>query len=389
MTNQQASHPKKKRRRIGLIILVSFIVLLIVFRLFLPTIVLKFVNNKLGSLQEYYGQVSDIDIALIRGAYQIKGIEVQKIDQKAGKGDTIPFFKSPLVDLSVQWNAIFKGEIVGEIIVDEPVVNFVKGKHEDKEAKKDTGDFKTVIEDLMPLTINRFEIHNGEIHYIDKNSSPKIDVSLKDLQITAENLSNVNDSSEALPAGLKATGNAYDGNFDLNVKFNALEEQPTFDLNAKVDKVNMVKLNDFFKAYGKFDVEHGIFGLYTEFAAKDGAFKGYVKPLMQDVKILSIKEDKDQGIKILWEAVVEGVSELFENQRKEQVATKLPIEGRFDNPETGLWTAINYVLRNAFVFALRPTVDNTIDIGKVEEQPEEDKTFLQKVFGKKNKEEKK
>jgi hypothetical protein len=62
------------------------------------------------------------------------------------------------------------------------------------------------------------------------------------------------------------------------------------------------------------------------------------------------------------------------------MSTKIPIEGKFENPETGLWTAINYVLRNAFVYALKPSIDNDVNIGKVEEVDTK-KTFLQKIFG--------
>jgi hypothetical protein len=37
------------------------------------------------------------------------------------------------------------------------------------------------------------------------------------------------------------------------------------------------------------------------------------------------------------------------------------------------------------VYALQPSVDNTINLGKVEEVETGKKTFLQKVFGKKDK----
>jgi hypothetical protein len=150
----------------------------------------------------------------------------------------------------------------------------------------------------------------------------------------------------------------------------------------------MVKLNDFFKAYGKFDVEKGVFGLYTEFAAKDGAFKGYVKPLLRDLKILTLSKEEGNAVQIMWEAVVGGVGKLFSNWKKDQVATKVPVEGRFDDPSASLWTAINYVLRNAFVAALQPSVDNSISIGNVEGKKEEKKGLLEKVFGGKKKKKK-
>lgn len=361
------------------------IIILVVLRIFLPSLILKYANKTLGDLKEYTGHVDDIDLALIRGAYKINGIHIFKKDTATGKADSIPFFDAVEIDLSLEWRALFKGKLVGEIQVERPVINFVKGANPDKETKRDTSDFRTVIKKMMPLTVNHFGINNGEIHYVDKKSKPAIDIYMSELEVMADNLSNINDSAKILPAALKASGEVYDGTFDLNVKFNALEKVPTFDLNAKISDVNMVMLNDFFKAYGNFDVKKGSFGLYTEFAAKEGAFNGYVKPLMKDLDIVQWNKEEGNTAQILWETVVGAVGEVFENQRKDQVATKLPIKGRFDNPEAGLWTAINYVLRNAFVAALNPSIDQTIDIGKVEESVKEDETLLQKVFGKKDK----
>lgn len=376
---------RKKRRR--WIIVVSILLFLLILRLVLPFFVLKYVNNVLSESKSYPGHVEDIDLAIIRGAYVIKDIRINKRDTVTGKIDTIPFFVSDAVDLSVEWKALFKGKIVGEINVERPRLNFVKGKHKDEDVKQDTADFQDVIRDLMPLTINRFEINNGSIHYKDPYMKPAVDVSMKNIRVVATNLSNVNDSNKVLPAALRASGEAYDGTLNLNVKFDALQKTPTFDLNANVTGVNMVKLNDFFKAYGNFDVKQGTFGLYTEFAAKKAKFAGYVKPLIRDLDVVQWEKEEGSVGQILWESVVGTVAEVFENQPKDQLATKVPISGRFENPNVNLWNAISFVLRNAFVNALQPSVDNTITLGNVEAQQPEEKTFLQKVFGKNEKRE--
>ncbi len=41
--------------------------------------------------------------------------------------------------------------------------------------------------------------------------------------------------------------------------------------------------------------------------------------------------------------------EVFSNQRKDQLATKIPLEGSFANPETDIWYTIVDLLRNAFI----------------------------------------
>lgn len=370
---------KLKRKRRRRIIWLSIIGGLIIFRLILPYIVLKYVNNKLANLEEYYGHVEDIDLHLYRGAYEIKDIRIVKKVEKGNKLDTIPFFKSPSIDLSIEWSAIFDGAIVGEIAVESPVVNFVKEKHKGEDVRADTADFAQLVDDLMPVTINRFDIHNGEIHYRDLEASPKLDIAMKNINVTATNLTNVTDSKELLPATLKATGEAYQGKFTLNMKFDGLAKVPTFDMNTEMKNLNLVLLNDMLREYGNFDVKKGTFSMYGEFAAKEGTFGGYVKPFLKDLDVVQWNKAEGDFKQILWETVVGSTAEVLQNQRKEHLATKIPINGTFDNAHLNKWHAISYVLRNAFLKALRPSLDNSISINKLKDSDK--KTILERVFG--------
>ncbi|ASS49074.1 MAG: hypothetical protein A3D31_04915 [Candidatus Fluviicola riflensis] len=370
---------KQKRKRKRRIIWFSIIGALIIFRLILPYIVLNYVNKKLANLEEYYGHVNDIDIHLYRGAYEIKDIRIVKKVNKGSKTDTIPFFKSPSIDLSIEWSSVFDGAIVGEIAVESPVINFVKERHTGEDVRADTADFAQLVDDLMPVTINRFDIHNGEIHYHDLEASPKLDVAMKNINVTATNLTNVTDSKELLPATLKATGEAYQGIFSLNMKFDGLANVPTFDMNTELKGLNLALLNDMLREYGNFDVKKGTFSLYGEFAAKEGKFGGYAKPFLKNLDVVQWNKQEGDVPQILWETVVGTTAEVVQNQRKEHLATKIPISGSFDNVNLNKWYAISYVLRNAFLKALRPSLDNSININKL--QDSKNKTFLEKVFG--------
>jgi hypothetical protein len=373
--------PKRRHRIRNTIIIV--VALLVVIRIVLPYFVLKYVNKKLAGLEDYYGHVDDIDLSLYRGAYIIKDLKILKTEKVGKRVDSIPFFKTPAIDLSVQWKALFKGRIVGEIYVESPVLNFVAGKHKDENIKQDTADFRQLVKDLMPLTVNHFEINEGRVHFIDKNSSPKVDASIKNLDVVATNLSNVNKSEKRLPANLVATAEAYEGKLYLTTDFDGLNKIPTFDLSAKFTDINMVLLNDVLRAYGNFDVKKGKFGLYTEFAAKNGEFGGYVKPAVTDLDVVQWNKEEGNLGQILWETLVGSGLEVVQNQRTEILATKLPISGKFSDPNVNTWRAISYVLRNAFFNALKPAIDNTINIKKLEEDGK--KTFLERIFGSKDK----
>ncbi|HMC87078.1 MAG TPA: DUF748 domain-containing protein, partial [Chitinophagaceae bacterium] len=226
------------------------------------------------------------------------------------------------------------------------------------------------------------------LHYSNNTKKPVVDVSLKKIQMTTENLTNAVKSKELLPSTVNATASAYEGTLKLDMKLDPLALGATFDLNADLKNVNLVLLNNFLLAYGNFDVNRGNFGLYAEMASKNNAFKGYVKPIIKDLDVVGPNNKEGSFFHKLWEYAVGAVGVIFRNQKKDQIATKVPLEGNFKDPKTNTLDAVFEVLRNAFIQALIPSVDNEINIHSVDQtDKKDDRNVLQKIFGKKKKEE--
>lgn len=376
----------KKGLKISLIILG----VLVIARLILPYVVLKYANKTLETMNGYKGHIEDIDIALIRGAYRIDSIYINKQDSSSGK--QTPFFSASAIDLSVEWQALFKGSLVGELIFERPSVKFTTDKKavkvEPSDVKNDSSSFKKLLDDFMPLNVNRFEILDGQLQYSDKTSSPKVDISMTNMHVVALNLRNSYDSSTLLPAKVIARANLYEGEFSFNMNLDPLADRPTFDLNAEVKNTNLVLLNDFFAAYAKIDVNNGQFGMYTEVASKEGKFRGYVKPIIKDLDILGKEDRNDNLFRKLWEGLVGAAAQLFKNHPKDQVATKIPFQGDLKNPNTDIWTTIIYVLQNAFIQAIQPSIDNEINIATIKDEKPEKKGFFKRLFDGKDSEKK-
>lgn len=367
-------------------ILLIVLAVLIVIRIILPYVALHYANKSLANMKGYYGHIEDIDLALIRGAYKIDSIYLNKVDTITNK--QTHFFSAELIDLSIEWKALFHGSVVGELVFEKPMLKFSKDNVEPKDLRNDSTDFKKLLDDFMPLSINRFQINQGRIQYLDQFASPQVDINMTDVNVLALNLKNSYDSTTLLPATVLADADIYEGTLDFNLRLNPLTDKPTFDMNAELKGTNLVLLNDFFKAYANLDVNKGIFGMYTEVAAKDGAFTGYVKPIVKGLDVYG-PEDKDDNIfRKFWEALAGGASEVLENQAKDQFATKIPFEGKLDDPKANIWITIANVIQNAFFNAMQPSIDNEINIGSVDRDKKEKKTLLQKVFGKKDEKEK-
>ncbi len=378
---------KKFQQKKGYKILIVIILVLVIFRLLLPYILLHYANKTLANVPGYYGHVEDIDVSLYRGAYQIDSIYLNKMDSLTHK--QTDFFAAKNIDLSIEWKTLFKGSLVGELEFNSPKLIFTKNKTEIGHVAKDTNDFRKILKDFMPLRINRFGVNNGSIHYVDATAKPKVDIALKNTYILAQNLTNATDNETKLPSTVTASANAYGGTVSFNMKLNALAERATFDLNAEVKNTNLVLLNDFLKAYADVDVNKGNFGLYTEFASLNGKYKGYVKPVIKDLDVLGPEDRGDNFFHKVWEGLVGGVSKVLENRKKDQIATKVPIEGDFSGAETNIIEAIWELLRNAFIHALMPSIDHQINLRSIaEDEEKDDRGLLKRIFGKKDKDKK-
>jgi len=368
--------PLSRRAKIMGITAGSLLVILIALRIALPYILLRVVNRQLTLIDGYRGHVDDIDVSLIRGAYTIDSIRLNKTGGKV----PVPFFSANKIDLSLQWGALFHGAIVGEIVVDHPVLNFVNGRSEATTQTKIDNDWIDVVDNLLPVKLNRFEINDGEIHYRDFYSTPKVDLSSHSIHIVAENLSNAKHHKDLLPSSVVATARVYGGTAVLKMKLDALNRDPTFDVNAELRNLDMTYLNDFLRAYGNFDVSKGIMGLYTEAAAKNGKINGYTKPIIKDLKVVDWKEDKKKPLKAIWESIVQAVAWFFKNHKKDQLATRIIFEGDVNKPEIDIWYLIGQVLRNAFIQALYPSLENSININSAGSKKKE--TLLSREYEK-------
>ena len=352
-------------------ILLIVVVILVAVRIYLPFWVTDYVNKVLDDVPGYSGSIEDVDLHLYRGAYRIHQLKMVK----TGAGLPEPFLDIDIIDLSVQWDALFDGRLVGEVSLVNAEANFVTSVSNESEAEQTGGeaDWTEPIKELMPLEINRFSVHNGTIAFKDYTADPKVDISLDSLTLNATNLSNVENKQVELPSDIRATATSIGGGrLDLVGKANLLKKIPDFDMEAQFEGVSLPALNSFTKAYAKLDFEKGVFNLYSELAVDDGVLTGYVKPVLSEIKMIDFSEDKKKPLEMAWEAVAGLVMELFENQPKDQFATKVPMSGDLNNVKSSIWPTIGNIFKNAFIQAFKKKTDDSVSFDDLKESKKED-----------------
>ncbi len=354
--------------------LVIFLAMLIALRMALPYVAQWYINKTLSepegfagnqSPKQFVGEVGDVDIMLWRGAYSLEDIVLVKRNGKVKE----PFIKAKEVEFSLLWSALLDGALVGSIELWQPEINFVDSKDESKTQSGKDEKWLVLADQLFPLKIDELRIHNGKIAFHNTDVEPEVHISLHDITLLAQNLVNSRDLSKDLVGKMQAkaqTANA--GSLKINASLNPHTPKPTFDVDVQAKDVALVNFKNFLDTYAPFDLEAGSLDLALELASDNGTIKGYAKPVLHNVDVFSWKGDIQEDNDGLFEGMVELLSgfitELFENQSEDQVATRIPIEGSIDEPDTAVLPAVGGVLKNAFIRAIQGTLENSVELDK-------------------------
>jgi hypothetical protein len=350
------------RSRKILIASLSVIVLLVAARVALPYVVEDFVNRKLAGLDSYDGHVGDIDIHLWRGAYSIDQIEIVKTGAKR----PVPFFRGDRVNFSVEWRSLFRGSIVSEASFFQPELNLVQGRTATDTQLGKEENWNARLEELFPFRFNTIEVHEGTVRFLAPGISTGDAITARHVNGSVSNLTNVLDTGKDTFADFRITAEVLDGAPAVVAgSVNAFAAQPTFDVNLEVKKVQLPQVNPWLREFIKADAEAGKFELYLELAAADGKFKGYAKPILQDVDLYRSGEEEQSALKRIWEGFLDFAANVLENPDAEQVAARIPFTGTIKDPETSLFATIASVLRNAFISAFARSLEGSITLRDV------------------------
>jgi hypothetical protein len=334
-------------------------------RLALPWGVRAYVNRVIDRVPEFQGTIAGLDLNLWRGAYEIEGIRLEKLSG----GVAQPFFEAKRIDLSIQWGALLSGALVGEVAIERPIVSFVQAESEERSQTGVDRSWQERFAELLPLRINRFTVRDAEVRLQILHSEPTVDLFIDDLHIVATNLTNVHEQGSPFVARVEAAGRPFGlGQLEASLLLDPTTRPLRFDLEAALRGVPMIELNDLFVAFGNFDVERGRLDVYAEFAAAQGRVEGYVKPVLEDVRVLRFGEIDSplDALEALWESLIEVASEVLERRPGEVLATKVPMDVTLGEVDTDVWSAIGGLLRNAFVRGVLPVIDDTIDVDSIQ-----------------------
>jgi uncharacterized protein DUF748 len=342
------------RRRWPWITLAALVVLVLALDLALPTWIARYINGRLDHMGDYHGHLERVRLHLWRGAYSIEELRI------ARKGHaSVPLLHAPRMDLSLSWDALLHGGVVGRVSFRSPEIDFLDAPA----TQNGKGvDWREKLEQLLPIRLDEVRVHDGTVRFRAFSTEPRVDVKATGVEGVVTNLTNVRDAGKraaTLHATARVLGSAP---LETDARFDPLGTLEDFRFDLKVTGIDLTRANELLQAYAKLDVESGRGDFIMQLEARDRRLTGYAKPLFQHVKIFSWKQDieqqHDNPFRALWEAVAGGVQNLFKNHQEDQFATRIEISGEIGRSETSTLKAIGAILHNAFVQALRPRFED-------------------------------
>lgn len=366
----------RERKRVGFMrskkfkALMAVVVILILFRAFLPEIIKKQLNDYMGSkMDDYVGHIEDFDLSLYRGAYQVEGFTLKK---KNGN-EQIPFVSIKGADISVSWKALFQGRILADLVINDPRVDFLDSKDKKKRqfgVEEKPSNFLAVYKKIIPFSLETLTVNNGEVHFQNSDTKVPIDIYVNKINLDARNIHNTSKDDKKLFSTYQVSALAQNqAKIRSKGSFNLLSKPLAFNIDLELEKLKLTEFNKFLLQYGPFDVTKGTFYFYTELASKNNKITGYVKPILENVDVISGKEDINSLKRFGFEFGTAFLNLFFRDGKMLTTAAKIPIEGSLDKPQFGLWEGFKSALANAFTSKkVEKKLDNNVNLKDVDKK---------------------
>lgn len=351
---------------LGLTLALAIITLYIIA----PFIIKHYLNHRvLNHMGAYSGRVESVELALLRGEYLLKDLKIRRQQSH----HRVDFFTVKEFAIALSWEGLRHRQILSRVKLTKPELIFLDAnKKEDQQTGEGTN-WLDVFESILPVTLHELVIADGIIRLQNLDTKPTVNIAIEDIDAELSNLTNVKDAAGRRVAKAALTGQLFgDSPLSAKAEFDPFNFND-FEFAADAQGIRIDRLNDFGQAYAKIDFKSGHGEVFIELSAHQRQLRGYIKPLFEDIKVLSwsqdVKQQGDNPLQLIWEAGWQLLSALVTNLESNKLATQIDIKGSLEEVDASSWQATLGVLHNAFISALRSRYEKLTPLTKDRDEP--------------------
>lgn len=363
------------------IIIVAILVVVVITAMIiaLPSIIKGKINKALRTQKKFSGEVNRVKVALMRGHVTLYDLNIHK--PFAAGDDLLVDLHAPMLTCTFKWRSLLRKQLDLNINVDQPQIE-IKNHSEPRPDVEIPAEPKVIslrvpLMAMRPFTVNA-RISNATVKFM-KTGEFDFGMDVTELDVLIDQFSNRETSQ---PCAVAVTATVFEGNAQIKSTLHPLAEALRVDTDLKIRSINMVLLNNLFRKFAKIDLSRGTLEVYSEITIKDNMFSGYITPVLKDLDFSGAEDRNDTIVRRIWEKIVATGVKLLQNNKEDQLASRIPISGRLDDPKINISAMIVGILKNAFIKPLRPTLENVFDVpGFLSVARKKSRSFFQKLFG--------
>lgn len=336
------------------IALLVLVLVLIGIRAALPFYITGRINDTLANkLTDYQGSIRDFDLRLIAGSYFVEDLELHKRNAPTGQS----LLKVGKIEVNVSWRALFRGKVLLDAVLFQPVVEL--DDHKDPKKKQTGAEEKNWMEafrSIAPVNLQTLQIEDGTFHFLKKDSTPLVEVTLDQLDGEITNLGNIHRiARQQMPSSFHVTTRVQKhAQLAIDGKGSFLEGAPLVDIKTDLRDLDLPTLNPFLKEYAYFDITSGHVSMTGQSQVRWPAMKMSFFPTFENLDIVAPRQEF-KGIRgFFTEIGVAFVNLIARSPKEKTVQTELRLEGDFPHLKLDTWRAIKGV------FETRKNKDNSV-----------------------------
>lgn len=346
-------------------LILGIVILLVAARLLAPSLILRKLNQTLATMDgPFCGHLADLDLALIRGAYQLEGLEMRRWSADRTRCDEkILGVKS--LDISLSWSQLLRAKARLKVEANEPEIMINSlidalsgGRNTRQEAQQGAEESWDA---LIPWRIDALRISQGKAVY-QLFGDGGITAPLENIEAEATGIETGNSSGR--PILFRAKANVFGDSPLLVAGSVALGGQARWDADFSIRDLNLQKTNPFLYNRLPMTFTTGKLSLYGETAGRGAELEGYTRLLFSQIDVVSSKEKwKNFG-----QGVIELVSSLFftvvENTKRQNVATELVFRTKNGAMDIDWAGALARAVENSGGKPVPAGIDNRLELPK-------------------------
>lgn len=320
--------------------LIVIIILLIAIRLAIPPVAKWQINKTLANdLTDYTGSIEDFDLVLIAGTYKVQGLKLKR--RSAPKDDY--FIQIKEIEVDVSWEALFKGKVLVDLTLHEPkILVHDAGQQAKKQNGTEEKNWNKAVDSIIPLDLQSIEVANGTLGFIRKDSTPKVEVYLDEVYVTARNLGNVLAVAKNAPPASYEMKGRLQKHAQVRVKGhgNFLASPLKTSSTVSLQKLKVKTLNDLTKSYGYFDLTEGELSVTGKVSNSDMYVKLNLAPEFRGIDVIAPAQ-KFLGIRGFFTELAVGLVNFLFKDKNKIASTVIKGEGKLpDGFELDTWAAV-------------------------------------------------